>query len=133
MHPTPSHPTHLVAVDPVDVLGEVHGVALVKVRHLGDRLGQQLGEGHPHLLLHQGEPLVDLGVLGDGDGRLVVDLLALAGADTEHFCAVLVQQDAGDACEHLLEVLLQLGHVLAVADDLQQVLVSHKVEPSGRE
>lgn len=57
---------YLVSVDPVNVRAQVNGGALVEGTHLGDRLSQQLGQGDPHLLLHQGQPFIDLGVLSDG-------------------------------------------------------------------
>lgn len=124
--------TNLVAINPGDVLVEVHSGALVEGRDLCDRLGEQLGQRHPHFLLHQRQPLVDLGVLCDGNGCFVENLFALAGGDAQHHCVVLVQQDAGNASKHLFEVLLQFGNVLAVADDLQQIFVSHKVEPGNK-
>lgn len=124
--------TNLVTINPVDVLTQVNSCAFVEACDLCDRLSQQLGQRHPHLLLHQRQPLVDLGVLCDGDWCLVKDLLALAGGDSQHHSVVLVEQDAGNSSKHLFEVLLQFGHILAVADDFKQVLVSHKVEPGNK-
>lgn len=130
---SPSLPSSdLVAIDPVDVLREVDGGALVEGRDLGDGLGEQLGQRHPHLLLHQRQPLVDLGVIRDRDWRLVQNLFSLPGRDPQNLGVVFIQQDARHAGKHLLEVFLELGHVLAVPDDLQQVLVSHKVEPVSK-
>lgn len=124
--------TNLVTINPVDVLAQVNGGTFVEGCDLCDRLRQQLGQRHPHLFLHQRQPLVDLGVLCDGDWCLVVNLLTLAGRDSQHHSVVLVEQDAGNTCKHLLEVLLQFGHILAVADDFEQVLVSHKVKPGEK-
>lgn len=66
--------TYLVAVDPLNVVVEIDGRVLVEVAHFSDRLSEQLGQSDPHLLLHQGEPLVDLGVISDRHGCLVDDL-----------------------------------------------------------
>lgn len=124
--------TNLVAIDPTDVLAKVNSCALVEGRDLSDRLCEQLGQRHPHLLLHQCQPLVDLGVLCDGDRCLVENLFTLAGGDSQHYSVVLIEQNAGNASKHLFEVLLQFGHVLAIANDFQEVFISHKVEPENK-
>ena len=54
----------------------------------------------------------------------LVLLALLAGDPADH-----VEQGGRDAGEHLLEVLQQPADVLAVTDDLQQVLGTHEVEP----
>ena len=54
----------------------------------------------------------------------LVLLALLAGDPDDH-----VEQGGRDAGEHLLEVLQQPADVLAVTDDLQQVLGTHEVEP----
>ena len=57
-----------------------------------------------------------------------LDLLALPAGDPGDHDLLVIEQDGRDAGEHL-EVLLQPGDVLAVANNLQQVLVTHEVEP----
>ena len=66
------------------------------------------------------------------DDRVITHLLSLLRRQPEDLVVVIVQQDVGDARKHLLEVLLQARDVLAVADDLQQVFISHEVEPASR-
>ncbi len=59
-------------------------------------------------------------------------LFSLPGADTKNLSVVLTEIQSGHASKHLLEVLLKLGHVLAVPNNLQQILISNKVEPEEK-
>lgn len=59
-------------------------------------------------------------------------LFAFTGSDTVYNGVVIIEYDGGDAGEHFLEVLLQPGDVLTVADDLQQVLITHEVETTRK-
>ncbi len=56
------------------------------------------------------------------------DLFSLARAESVDEGVFFAEEDGGDAGEHLAEVLLQTADVLAVADDLEQILVPHEVE-----
>lgn len=69
---------HLVAVDPVDVGAQVDAGALVEGGHLSDGLGQQFGQRHAHLTLHQRQPLVDLRMLRDGHWGFIEHLKTTA-------------------------------------------------------
>lgn len=46
---------------------------------------------------------------------------------------ILIEDDGVYTSKHLLEVFLQARDVLAVANDLQQVLISNKVESAATE
>lgn len=69
---------HLVSVDPVDVGAQVDAGALVEGAHLSDGFGQQFGQRHAHLALHQRQPLVDLRMLRDGHWRFIEHLKTAA-------------------------------------------------------
>ena len=96
-------------------------------------------------MLQLGQPLVDPGrgaseqesrgsrsspwEVDRGHRRDELDLLALLAGDAGDHVLLVVEQDGRDAGEHLLKVLLQPGDVLAVANDLQEVLITHEIEP----
>lgn len=46
-------------------------------------------------------------------------LLSLSRGDTKDLSIIFIQQNAGHSSKHFFEVLLQFGHVLAVANDLK--------------
>ena len=58
-------------------------------------------------------------------------LFTLPGGDPQHLCVVVVQQNAGHTSKHLLEMLLEFGHVLAVTNDLKQIFITNEIEPDG--
>lgn len=55
-------------------------------------------------------------------------LFTLTRSNTIDDSVVFIEDDGGDTGEHFLEMLLQAGNVLAVADDFQQIFVTHEVE-----
>lgn len=124
--------SYLITINPLDVLAQVNSCSFVKGGHLIDRLSKQFGQRHSHLLLHQRQPFVDLWMLRNGDCSFEENLLTLARGDPQYLRVVLVQQDARHTSKHLLEVLLEFGHILTVANNLKQVLISHKVKPINR-
>ena len=71
----------LVAIAPVQELVTLHGAVPEGLRSL-DGLGQVLGQGQPHLLLHLGQPLVDSRVLDGRHGAVEENLFALGRGDT---------------------------------------------------
>ena len=56
-------------------------------------------------------------------------IFTLSGGHAQYGGVILRQDDTGNPRKHLPEVLLDLLDVLAVADDVEQIFVSHEVEP----
>ncbi|KAH9392991.1 hypothetical protein TYRP_006090 [Tyrophagus putrescentiae] len=83
--------------------------------------GHRVGDGAGEQLAQQAKYVWRCSALSSGGG---------SGTSSSSTATILrlAENDGGDAGKHLLEVLLQAGNVLAVADDLQQVLVADKVE-----
>ena len=109
----------------------------------GDCAGKEASEGLAGVALDEGEPLVAGEPLGgrgacgaggdEGDVLRERDGLALGGLDACDDVGVRgVEGEGADAGEHLLEVLLGLGDVAGVADDLEEVLVADEVEARER-
>lgn len=46
-------------------------------------------------------------------------LLSLSRGDTKDLSVIFIQENAGHSSKHFFEVLLQFGHILAVANNLQ--------------
>ena len=73
-------------------------------------------------------------VLTDGQTKVnasISHLFSFLGADSDDLVLSLTDNYTCHTGKHLLEVFLKLWNALAVADNLQQVLVAHKVEPKS--
>jgi len=58
-----------------------------------------------------------------------INLFSFSRSNASDDGVIFIEKDGCHTSEHLLEMFLQAGYILAVADYLQQVLVTHKVEP----
>ncbi|MPC14664.1 hypothetical protein E2C01_007435 [Portunus trituberculatus] len=60
--------------------------------------------------------------------KLESNLFSLPGGNPSDYSLCLIQIDSSHPSKHLFEVFLKPRNVLAVANNLQQVLISHKIE-----
>ena len=67
---------------------------------------------------------------GESVCKAIAHLFFFPRTDAQDLGVVVVQNNRCHACKHLLEVLLQFGDILTVANDIKQVFIADKVEPA---